>query len=112
MSVEDGTGASWVPRDACTLPTAERPFRLAEFDELFRGLRGIDRIEPTRLRLVVRETGGVIERARELTARETSCCSFFDFTVSATGTDVVIDVQVPPERVVVLDGIAAQAAAA
>src|SRR2546422_10482299 len=99
MSVEDGSCASWVPRDACTLPTAERPFRLAEFDELFRGLRGIDRVAPTRLRLVVQETGGVAERARELAARETSCCSFFDFTVSAVGADVVIDVQVPPERV-------------
>jgi hypothetical protein len=111
MSVEDGTGASWVPRDACTLPTAEQPFRLAEFDEVFRRLRAIDRVAPTRLRLVVEETGGMAERARELTARESSCCSFFDFTVSSAGDAVVIDVQVPPERVAVLDGIAVQAAA-
>jgi len=112
MSVGDGTGTSWVPKDACTLPTAERPFRLAEFDELFRRLRRIDRVAPTRLRLVVAETGGVAERARDLAARETSCCSFFAFTVSVSGDDVVIDIQVPRERVVVLDGIAAQAAAA
>jgi hypothetical protein len=61
--------------------------------------------------LVVQETGGVAERARELTARESGCCAFFDFTVSVAGGDVVIDVQVPPERVAVLDGIAGQAAA-
>jgi len=105
-------GAGWVPRDACTLPTAERPFRLAEFDELFGRLRDIDRVAPTWLRLVLREAGGVAEQARELTARESSCCMFFDFTVSTAGDDVVIDVQVPQERVAVLDGIAAQAAAA
>lgn len=112
MSVEDGLGASWVPRDACTLPTAERPFRLAEFDELLRRLRAIDRVAPTWLRLVLAGSDGLAEQARELAARETSCCMFFRFAVTTAGADVVIDVQVPPERVAVLDGIAAQAAAA
>ncbi|WP_245718914.1 hypothetical protein [Micromonospora rhizosphaerae] len=37
----------WVP-EACTLPTAERPLRVAEFDELFAtALRGQTRLSPT-----------------------------------------------------------------
>jgi thioredoxin len=105
-------GVSWVPGDACTLPTAEQPARLAEFDGLFRSVRDIERPGATRLRLVLGETGGVAEQARDLAARESSCCSFFDFTVTTADTAVVIDVQVPLERAGVLDGIAAQAAAA
>ncbi|HET6741695.1 MAG TPA: hypothetical protein VFH76_22285 [Kribbella sp.] len=36
---------TWVP-DACTLPTAERPFRVAEFDQLFaEHLRSTDRVD-------------------------------------------------------------------
>ncbi|NUO57978.1 MAG: hypothetical protein HOV71_01100 [Hamadaea sp.] len=43
----------WVP-DACTLPTAEQPLRVAEFDALFAAsLRHADRRTPTRLRLTL-----------------------------------------------------------
>jgi hypothetical protein len=84
---------------------------VAEFDELFRSAVAIDRPAPTRLRLVLAESGGVAERARELAARESSCCSFFAFDVSAADGRVVVDAQVPPGHTVVLDGLAAQAAA-
>ncbi|USX54893.1 hypothetical protein [Lentzea sp. HUAS12] len=40
---------AWVP-DACTLPTADRPFRVAEFDDL---LAGVVRHRPERTRLVL-----------------------------------------------------------
>lgn len=41
----------WAPQ-ACTLPTAEQPLRIAEFDNLFAtGLRGLDRVAPTTLQL-------------------------------------------------------------
>ena len=40
----------WVP-EACTLPTVDRPVRLAEFDDLFAtALRGQQRLSPTVLR--------------------------------------------------------------
>ena len=43
---------AWVPADACTLPTAEQPLRVAEFDGLFAtALRGMERGEPGWLRL-------------------------------------------------------------
>lgn len=47
---------AWVPQ-ACTLPTAERPLRVAEFDELFASsLRGLDRWAPTGLRIDLEPT--------------------------------------------------------
>lgn len=109
--MDGGVGdESWDPGAACTLPTAERPLRVAAFDALFRSVREIDRAGPTRLRLVLEETGGVGEQARELIALESECCSFFEFTVTADGGRVVVDVRVPDRQTVVLDGLAAQAA--
>ncbi|MFB9905981.1 thioredoxin family protein [Allokutzneria oryzae] len=106
---------SWVPTDACTLPTAEQPLRLAEFDVLFRSLSGVRREEPGWLRL--RLDGGeaadrVAGLARELTAKEAACCSFFAFAVAREGSEVIVDVRVPADRAVVLDGLTAQAQAA
>lgn len=103
---------AWVPVDACTLPTAEQPFRVAEFTALFaESLRGIERPAGAQLRLVI--DAAAEERARDLAVRESSCCSFFtfDFERAADG-QVWMQVGVPAERVSVLDGLAAQAAAA
>ncbi|SDU25974.1 thioredoxin [Jiangella alkaliphila] len=102
---------AWAP-DACTLPTAERPFRLDEFADLFaRSLREVERPEPTRLLLDLEEAAD--DRARDLAARETSCCSFFTFTFSPPRGGVVrMQVDVPMEQSTVLDGLALQAATA
>ena len=101
----------WAPGEACTLPTAEQPLREAEFDELFAtSVREVQRPEPGRLRLHL--AAGAQERARDLVARESSCCSFFDFRFSGEEGQLVLDVRVPPQRVPVLDGMARQAEAA
>ena len=61
-------------------PAAERPRRAAEFDGLFAGaVRGIERAEPTRLRLDLQPGPRTAARAAELAAAETGCCSFFRF---------------------------------
>jgi hypothetical protein len=100
---------AWVP-DACTLPTVERPLRLAEFDGLFAtGLRGQQRLSPTALRW--RLDPDAETTARELTARESSCCSFFTFTFMRDGDAVRVDVGVPPAQIAVLDALAERAAA-
>ena len=40
---------SWAPVDACTLPTAEQPLRVAEWDGLFaESLRAVERPDATR----------------------------------------------------------------
>jgi DNA-binding transcriptional MerR regulator len=67
----------WVPQ-ACTLPTAERPLRLAEFDDLFAaGVRSVDRIDRARVRLELEPEPGAAARAADLVMRETRCCGFF-----------------------------------
>lgn len=104
---------TWAPTD-CTLPTAERPLRVAEFDELFAtALRAVGRVGPTHLRLVLDGVGEVETTIRDLLARETACCSFFTFTLTRTGDDrLQLDVQVPAQYTEVLDGLAARATAA
>ncbi|MFC7479812.1 hypothetical protein ACFQX7_06905 [Luedemannella flava] len=47
------TETAWAP-EACTLPTAERPLRLAEFDALFAtAAHEGERLSPTHLRLTL-----------------------------------------------------------
>ncbi len=102
---------AWVP-DTCTLPVAEQPLRVAEFDALFAAsLRAVERPGPTRL--LLRLDPGTRETAADLAARETACCSFFcfDFAEGADGA-VLMDVTVPPAQTAVLDAAAARAVAA
>ncbi|MET7463195.1 hypothetical protein [Nonomuraea sp. NPDC005501] len=109
----------WAPAE-CTLPTEERPLRVAEFDELFAtALRGLERIGPTHLRLALDGGPQVEETTRGLTARETSCCSFFTFSLTtgslttgcltADGARLILDVKVPSAHAGVLDGLQARA---
>ena len=107
-SSEIDTGGAWV---ACTLPTAQRPLRLAAFDALFtEALRGIERAGPGRLRLDLQAGPQIAGRAAELAAAETGCCSFFTFTF--TGGGLVLEVTVLEARIAVLDALAAWVAAA
>lgn len=103
----------WVPVDACTLPTADRPLRLAEFDRLFRtALRDVERRDASWMRLRLAVADGAEAQARDLAARESQCCSFFAFDVRRDGDDLVVDVRVPADRSDVLDGPARQARSA
>lgn len=99
---------TWVP-DACALPTVEQPLRVAEFDTLFRSaLRAVQRIEPTRVRLVLDAEGEAT--ARDLARRETECCSFFTFDVTpADDGQLHVDVAVPDDRREVLDALVSRA---
>lgn len=100
---------AWVAR-ACTLPTGERPLRVAEFDELFAtALRGQQRVAPTLLRW--RLDPAAESAARDLAGREAGCCSFFTFTFTPAGHDVQVDVEVPAAAAGVLDALARRAAA-
>ncbi len=101
----------WVP-PACTLPSAEQPTRVAEFDSLFRaGLRTIDRPSPDRLALVFQPLPGLAETVRDLTRRESECCSFFTFTVVEHQDRLMLEVEVPTDHADILDAIFERAAA-
>ncbi|MEU7852797.1 hypothetical protein [Nonomuraea sp. NPDC049141] len=102
----------WVP-SACTLPTAEQPLRVAEFDALFAdAVQAVVRLDRTRLRLALVFSPELAARAAELSARENGCCSFFTFTLTIAHGGMTLEVAVPPEQVAVLDALQARAGAA
>ena len=105
--------ADWAPVDACTLPTADQPLRVAEFDDLFAtALRAIERPDAAgRARLVLAGGDDLAERVQRLADAETACCSFFTFTLTPLATDDVgaadrtmlaLDIEVPVARADVL----------
>ncbi|GID95832.1 hypothetical protein ACFQFC_02080 [Amorphoplanes digitatis] len=100
--------------DACTLPTAEQPLRLAEFDDLFAtAVRRIEPITDTHARMRLTGPHGLTATVRDLTARETECCSFFTFTVTtepaADGEALTLDVEVPAQHADVLAALTQRA---
>lgn len=104
----------FVVPDACTLPTAEQPLRLAEFDELFAAaVREVDQIDATHARLHLVGPAGLAATVRDLTARETECCSFFHFTVAGEVNGdreaVILDIAVPPQHGDVLASLSTRA---
>src|SRR4051794_9045070 len=98
--------ANWVPA-ACTLPTTEQPVRSAEFDRLFKAVVAIDRGSPTAVRLTVTDTEWTADAVADLAARESQCCSFFSFAVTAASGTVTMDVAVSAGHVAVLDALQA-----
>src|SRR5262245_56677301 len=107
-----GTAMSWVP-DSCTLPTDQAPLRVAEFNDLFTtALHRLQRPEPRWLRLGLDPAPQVEATAPDLAARETACCSFFDFRLQRDHDGQLwLDVRVPAGREPILDAIARQATA-
>jgi hypothetical protein len=97
------TVPEWAP-EACTLPTAERPLRAVEFDELFAVSLSVERSEPTRLDVTL--PADVEPTARNLADRESQCCSFFAFDFEPAGDGVLMHIGVPPTQVKVLDALA------
>ena len=103
---------TWVP-EACTLPTAEQPLRVAEFDDLFAmAVLPADRVGPTELHIRLSAGDEVASTASELVARESGCCSFFGFAVRASATGTVLQVRVPESQAAVLDAMQERAEAA
>jgi hypothetical protein len=95
--------------EACTLPTAERPFRRAEFDTLFAAsarevVRNGDRV---RIHLV--GSAELREQVRDLTERESACCAFFTFGIEGGDDDLTLAISVPLQRRAFLDALAARA---
>ena len=111
--------ADWVAVDSCTLPTADQPLRVAEFDDLFAtALCAVERPDvPGRARLVLAGDRDLPDRVHRLAEAETACCSFFVFTLSpvrtgsadADGTVLALDIEVPTERTDVLAALVRRA---
>ncbi|MFF5217676.1 hypothetical protein [Micromonospora sp. NPDC000442] len=107
---------SFIVPDACTLPTVEQPLRLAEFDNLFAtAVRQVETLNPSHARMQLTGPTGLEATVRDLTARETQCCSFFAFTLTPGPTDdgeaLTLDVAVPVQYADVLDSLVRSASA-
>jgi hypothetical protein len=98
------TDVTQVP-EACRLPTVQRPLRLAEFDRLFMTATAADRLSLGRVRITLPSSPEVAAQAAELAVRETQCCSFFTFSLTATAGRLHLDVAVPETQVPVLDAL-------
>ncbi|MFD7966588.1 hypothetical protein ACFV5J_37970 [Streptomyces zaomyceticus] len=102
---------AWVPQ-SCTLPTEERPLRVAEWDALFaERLTSLARLGPLRLHLDLAGGPGIEEQVRDLSEREGGCCSFFGFTVTPGENRVGLDITVDQEHAAVLEALATRTAA-
>ena len=94
----------------CTLPVDERPRRAAEFDGLFAAaVRSVERPQPTLARMELEAEPRIAAQAADLITRETDCCSFFTFVLTATGGGLRLDVEVPAAHVGAIDGLVARA---
>ncbi|HEX5088352.1 MAG TPA: hypothetical protein VFV89_11135 [Nocardioides sp.] len=102
--------ADLITTDACTLPTAERPLRVAEFDSLFAAsATAVSRRGDGSVRIALSGGPGLVERVRDLIEREAACCSFFTFAVQGSDEELTLDVSVPPGRRDILEALAARA---
>jgi transglutaminase-like putative cysteine protease len=110
--------ASWVAVEACTLPTAEQPLRVAEFDDLFaHALRAVEYPHATaeQARLVLRGDEALAGRVQRLADAETACCSFFTFSLTPLDGDesgntvLALDVGVPTDHSHVLAALVQRA---
>jgi len=90
---------------SCTLPTAKRPVRLAEFDTLLGSATSAERDDATHLTFHFDAVDGLEAQARDLTARESSCCSFFDFTVTKDAGQVTVGIRVTDQHASILDSL-------
>jgi hypothetical protein len=90
---------------ACTLHPNEYAGRLEDFRQgVFAHLVGMERPEPTRLRLLLASDADP-EAVRELLVREQGCCAFMSFTITASGGQLAADLEVPAEAAPALDGM-------
>jgi hypothetical protein len=102
----------WPVGDFCTLPTPARPHRVSEFDELFRGqINAPHWIDSDKVEFTFASLDGLYEQVSDLLARETACCSFFDFSIveqsktPAGKAQLVLRVAVPAGRHDVLEAL-------
>lgn len=104
--------------DFCTLPAAALPARLMEFDELFRRqVSAPRRIGPHRAEFTFVSVDGLYAQVSDLVARESACCSFFEFTIDqrsrpSAEDQLVLRVGVPQTYDDVLQTLMDRAAAA
>jgi hypothetical protein len=107
-----------IAEDFCTLPAVARPLRVGEFDDLFQDQTAAPRwIGRHRVEFTLAGRDDLYEQVSDLVARESACCSLFDFSITrpareaARGPSVALRVGVPASRHDVLEGLTNHAVA-
>jgi hypothetical protein len=112
ITIQEAADPSGVP-ESCTLPTAERPLRVAEFEALFRSaVSDQQRTAATVLELSLTSEPEIAAAAAAFAVRESRCCSFFRLALTVAPREVQLIVRVPETHVDVLDAVADRVAAA
>lgn len=98
---------------ACTVPLAERPDRLEEWDQLFRRhVQSVRRGSTTQTDIQLQPEPAAAAEAADLAMREAGCCSFFDFTLHCAGNRLQLTIRVPDRYADVLAALSGRAEAA
>ena len=108
-----------IAEDFCTLPAVARPLRVGEFDDLFQDQTAAPRwIDRHRVEFTFAGGGDLYEQVSDLVARESACCSFFDFSITRSAREaaqcpsLALRVGVPASRHDVLEGLTNHAVSA
>lgn len=91
--------------DSCTLPSQQRPLRLAEFGALLTQAIAVERGDQRNLHFFFDDSDGLDARIRDLAHREANCCSFFEFHVAHKKDQVMLGITVPHQHTGILDSL-------
>ena len=99
----------WCAPDACSLPIADQPGRVAEWDTLF--ATAVRRVEsvPDGVRFELDRSRARVSAVADLADRESQCCSFFTFGVMVGSDALVLSVAADPEHAEVVEALSARA---
>lgn len=100
----------WCAPAACSLPLADQPARVGEWDTLF--ATAVRRVEavPGGVRLELDRSAGGVAAVADLADRESQCCAFFTFLLAIGADALALSVTAGPEHADVVEALAARAA--
>jgi hypothetical protein len=95
--------------DACSLPLADQPGRVAEWDTLFAtAVRRVEKL-PGGVRFELDRSRAAVAAVADLADRESQCCAFFTFGVTVGFDTLALSVDADPEHADVAKALAARA---
>jgi hypothetical protein len=99
----------WCAPDACSLPIADQPGRVEEWDSLF--ATAVRRVEtvPGGVRFELDRSRADVAGVANLADRESQCCAFFTFGVTVAAEALSLSVDADREHAEVVEALAARA---
>jgi hypothetical protein len=99
----------WCAPDACSLPIADQPARVGEWDALFQtAVREIE-TGPGGVRFLLDRSRATVAAVADLADRESQCCALFTFGVAVASDALALSVDADPEHAEVVQALAARA---